>query len=196
MTTVLAPFTVRPFQTSDEHGWVLCRALSFLDTQYYDDVKPHRTVLSDPAIALVAVTDAGEVIGVLDIEIEGAQATIDTIATHPEHQGRGVATILLHAALPLLEQLDVTTLDAWTREDDAANRWYQRHGFVESFRYLHVYLQDGDDAEGFTTPDGLSAPVAAFVHGKIEDEAELRARYRRVYVCRQYVRPVGTNLPG
>ena len=91
-------------------------------------------------------------------------------------------------ALVVLEGRGVRTLDAWTREDAAANRWYQRNGFAETTRYLHVYLGDGDDPSDFTTPDGLSSPVTVFVHGRIEDEADLRARYRRVYVCRRYAR--------
>lgn len=53
-----------------------------------------------------------------------------------------------------------------------------------------MYLNDGDDDAGFVTPDGLSAPVSAFLHGRIDDEARMRARFRRVYVCRQYLRQV------
>lgn len=36
-------------------GRVCCRGLSFLGTQYFDDVKPHRTLPKQPALALVAV---------------------------------------------------------------------------------------------------------------------------------------------
>lgn len=185
-----AALVVRPYQPSDETGWLRCRVLSFLGTQYYDDVKPHQTVLSDPSIALVAVSPMDEVVGILDIEIEGATATIETIATHPDHQGAGIATELLRAALALLEARHTTTLDAWTRDDIAANRWYQRNGFTEQYRYLHLYLGDGDDDTDFTTPEGISAPVTVFAHGRIEDEARMRARFQRVYVCRQYLRPV------
>jgi ribosomal protein S18 acetylase RimI-like enzyme len=185
-----AAFAVRPYQPSDESSWLRCRVLSFLGTQYYDDVKSHRTVLADPSIALVAVTPTNEIIGILDVEIDGASATIDTIATHPDRQGVGVATALLREALSSLESANIATLDAWTREDVAANRWYQRHGFTEQYRYLHVYVSDGDDDTGFTTPDGLSTPVTVFAHGRIEDEARMRTRFRRVYVCRQYLRPV------
>lgn len=53
-----------------------------------------------------------------------------------------------------------------------------------------MHVSDEDDENGFTTPSGLSTPVTAFVHGKIEDELKLRDRYRRVYICRQFVRPV------
>jgi len=53
-----------------------------------------------------------------------------------------------------------------------------------------VYKGHDEQAEGFTTPDGLSAPVVAFMHADISREAELRKRFRRVHVCRQYVRPL------
>lgn len=180
--------TIRDYRESDADGWVTCRVLSFVQTQYYDDVKPSRTRLPDGAIELVAVADGGRIVGILDIEVDGAEATIDSVAVRPGWQHAGVATRLLSHALVVLEGRGVRTLDAWTREDAAANRWYQRNGFAETTRYLHVYLGDGDDPSDFTTPDGLSSPVTVFVHGRTEDEADLRARYRRVYVCRRYAR--------
>lgn len=183
-------FLVRPYQPSDEIGWLRCRVLSFLDTQYYDDVKIRRTVLAESSIALVAVTPAGEIVGILDIETDGDAGTIDTIATHPDHQGVGIATALLEASLSRLDHDNIATLDAWTREDIAANRWYQSKGFAENYRYLHVYLSDGDDHAGFTAPDGLSRPISVFTHGKIEDEIHMRTQFQRVYVCRQYIRPI------
>lgn len=178
---------VRDYRPTDAAGWVRCRTLAFLDTQYFDDVHPVRTPLTEGSLALVA-TDGEQVVGLLDIEIEGTEATIDSIATHPDHQGRGIGTRLLEHAAPQLSARSVRTLDAWTREDPAANRWYARNGFTERYRYLHVYLGDEDDATGFTTPEGLSAPVSAFAHVSIEDEAAMRERYRRVYICRQYLR--------
>lgn len=187
-------YLIRSYQPSDEPSWLRCRALSFLSSQYYDDVKPHRTVLIEPAIALVAVSRAdGNVLGVLDIECNGNEATIDTVAVHPDHQHKGIASSLLSTALAHLEELGTKTLDAWTREDLAANSWYLHHKFVENYRYMHVYLGEPDDHGGFSTPQGLSSPVIAFMHGAIEDEVELRERYARVYICRQYVRPV--SLP-
>lgn len=194
-------FAIRPFQPADSESWLRCRVLSFLHTQYYDDVKQVRTVLAEPAIALVATAvldqvdqrndlDTGSVLGLLDIEIHGDAATIDTIATHPDEQGRGLATALLQRALALLAEREVATLEAWTREDESANAWYRRNGFAETFRYLHVHLGDDDDATGFETPQGCSRPVTAFVHAPIEREAELRDRFNRVYICRRYVRNV------
>ena len=49
---------------------------------------------------------------------------------------------------------------------------------------------DTADAAGWLRSRLLSlfGTVRAFTHAPIEREAELRGRYRRVYVCRQYVR--------
>ncbi|MFI2361836.1 GNAT family N-acetyltransferase [Promicromonospora sp. NPDC019610] len=181
-------FTVRPYLPDDEPGWLRCRVLAFLDTQYYDDVTPHRTSFDLPAVCLVAVADDGTICGLLDVEIDGDAATIDTVAVHPDHGRRGIATALLDAAIPQVRAAGATTLDAWTREDAAANAWYLRSGFAENHRYLHVYKGGDDPAAGFAAPDGLSTPVIAFLHADISREAELRARFTRVHVCRQYLR--------
>ncbi len=181
-------FVVRPYTPVDETGWLRCRLLSFLDTQYHDDVKARRTTFDLPAVCLVATAEDSTVVGVLDVEINGATATIDTIAVHPDHARHGIATALLATAVSLLRAAGVATLDAWTREDEAANAWYQRSGFSENHRYLHVYKGHDEGAEGFTSPEGLSAPVVAFLHADISREAEMRRRFRRVHVCRQYLR--------
>jgi hypothetical protein len=52
-------------------------------------------------------------------------------------------------------------------------------------------VSEGDDTTGFTTPDGLGRLVLAFLHAPIEREAEMRARFRRVHVCRRYVMALG-----
>lgn len=135
-------------------------------------------------------TTTGSIAGILDIEVDGSLATIDTIAVHPDHAQRGIASALLSAALPRVQGLGATELDAWTREDAAANAWYRRSGFTERFRYLHVYKGWEDAADGFAVPDGVGPLVTAFLHAPIEREAEMRARFARVHTCRRYVRPL------
>lgn len=101
--------------------------MSLVDTARYEN----------HSIELVA-TDATGVLGVLDVAIVGQLATIETIAVHPDRARCGLGTALLDAALRQMP-LGATTLDAWTREDAAANAWYRRAGFEETYRYLHVY---------------------------------------------------------
>ncbi|WP_102158809.1 GNAT family N-acetyltransferase [Zhihengliuella halotolerans] len=180
------PLTIRPYTPADEPSWLRCRVLSFLDSCYYDDVWTSRP--SSPAIQLVAV-EAGQVLGILDVELEDGLATIDTIAVHPDHQGRGIASMLLNEAMDLLPS-SVTALDAWTREDEPALRWYASHGFVESEHYLHVYKSWEDSGDGWMAPAPLSVPVSAFSHAAMSDEADLRERFDRVYVCRRFSKPL------
>ena len=179
---------IRGYTDLDAQGWLRCRVLAFLDTQYYDDVKAEPTRFDGEAIRLIATADDGLVVGVLDIEIDGAAATIDTIAVHPDHRRTHWGSRLLAAAEPMLASRGVATLDAWTREDGPANSWYRANGFTERFRYLHVHKEWDDEPNGFASPSGLSETIRAFAHAPIEREEELRALFPRVYACRQYLR--------
>lgn len=200
--TLTMTFHVRDYAPSDEPSWLRCRVLSFLGSSYHDDVKTARTVFDGESLQLVAVrprpegmTTPGpdEVVGILDVELwseEGEPvATIDTVAVHPDHQGRRVATMLLEQVLPVLRGRGVRWLDAWTREDPEACGWYAGSGFVVDQGYLHVYKDDasGDPDEGYAAPHGLGAPVKAFYHGPDEDPAVWRARFARVHRCSRYL---------
>jgi ribosomal protein S18 acetylase RimI-like enzyme len=175
---------IRDYRDADAASWLQCRLLSFFGTEYYDDVVVDRPRFENPAHRLVAVEN-DTVVGLMDVEIFTDRATIDVLAIHPDHQRSGLATQLLDAVVP---RLPGGVLDAWTRGDASANAWYQRSGFRENFRYLHVYKSSQDDADGFETPEGLGKPVTAFMHAPISFEASLRSRFSRVHVCRQYVR--------
>ncbi|TFD87677.1 GNAT family N-acetyltransferase [Cryobacterium serini] len=176
---------IRNYRVADERSWLICRLLSFFDTDYYDDVKICKTTFTNGRVELVAVRGE-EVLGLLDVEIDGNAATIDSIAVHPRAQRQGVASKLLHEALRRLPE-NVTSLDAWTRATQSANAWYASAGFSENYRYLHVYKDSASGDDGFESPAGLSTPVQAFMHAPIEFENELRERYSRVHVCRQYL---------
>lgn len=139
-------FAVRRYLPSDETAWLRCRALGFLDTTYFDAVERTKPVIPAPGIELVATGPDGEIIGVLDASVEDGEATIDTVAVHPDHRSRGVASALLEETLACLRTLGVTTLDAWTREDGGALRWYRSNGFTEGEHYLHVYAHYYTDA--------------------------------------------------
>ena len=178
--------TISDYQPSDEPSWLRCRLLTFFATDYYDHIVRTRPTFEHPSIRLVA-RDDDAVVGLIDVEIFGKSATIDCIAVHPDQQRTGLGTALLHEAIERLPA-DVGTLDAWTREDVVANRWYRTRGFAEGHRYLHVYKGAQDPTDGFAAPAGLSGPITAFLHAPIAEEERLRATFERVYVCRQYIK--------
>jgi ribosomal protein S18 acetylase RimI-like enzyme len=167
------PVQVRDYEPADEQSWLRCRALSFLDTAYFDDVMTaKKSVLS--GAELVAV-DSGAVVGVLDLTVDGVLATIDTIAVHPDHQGRGIGSSLLDLACVRAAALGADKVDAWTRDDESALTWYRSRGFSESSHYLHVYANHY---------------ASVFLHAALTRETEMRAKFTRVHVCRRFVRPI------
>ncbi|MCZ4328160.1 GNAT family N-acetyltransferase, partial [Brachybacterium paraconglomeratum] len=105
----------------------------------------------------------------------------------PRHLSRHRRAQTTTRSYPLnCKEPNITTLDAWTREDEPALAWYRARGFVESEHYLHVYKGWEDSSEGWMSPAQLSAPITAFCHAALEDEADIRARFSRVYVCRRF----------
>jgi GNAT superfamily N-acetyltransferase len=185
------PVEVRDYAPADERAWLRCRVLSFLGTPYFDDVMPAKK--SPSAGAELVAVEAGAVVGVLDLSVDGTLATIDTIAVHPDHQGRGIGTRLLKVARTRAAALGATTIDAWTRDHEPTLRWYRSRGFAESSHFLHVYAdyyaRQGEPADAVLGRPGLS-PVKVFLEATLDHEAEMRRKFSRVYVCRRFAQPV------
>ena len=182
--------TIRNYKPADEQEWLRCRALAFLSTAYFDDVLTKKPTYDFPAVELVA-DPAGAVVGLIDVTIADQLATIESVAVHPDAARNGIGSLLLDEAQRRLPD-NVTSLDAWTRDDEAANNWYVSNGFRENFRYLHVYAAGAQEpgAAVIQARAGLT-PVAAFFHAGISDETMLRSEFSRVHICRQYVRSIG-----
>lgn len=163
--------------------------LAFLRSHYYDDVLIEKPRI-DGGVELVAV-DGDAVVGLIDVSVNGPAATIESIAVHPDHCREGIGTALLEGALAQLADRGVRKIDAWTREDEAANGWYRRCGFQESERYLHVYARSDDEISRAVTAEAGLVGVHAFLHMvDMGREAEIRDAFGRVYVCRCYERAV------
>lgn len=177
---------VRDYETADETSWLRCRVIAFLATSSYDDVWPAKRRAD---LELVAV-DGDAVVGLLDVSVPGPNAVVETVAVHPDHQRRGVATALLGEAVRRLERCGVRTLDAWAREDVPAVGWLARNGFTEVSRSLHVYASPDEVGTVLSAKYGLT-PVGALLHARIERETELRQRFERVHRCRRMVRVLG-----
>ncbi len=99
------------------------------------------------------------------------------LATHPDHQRRGIASALLKEAERLAREGGLERLEAWTRDDAHVQRWYENHGFTQIDSYLHVYLER-DDLRAFDSELRL---VKAFAHYTGDRPDEIRGRYERVH---------------
>jgi GNAT superfamily N-acetyltransferase len=183
---------IRPYRDADERGWVVCRALSFLDTAFFDDVRPRKERYEGEAIELVAEADA-QVVGLIDVECESEPGTICEdrpglggmiwhLAVHPDHQRRGIATALLREAEQAARARGVERLEAWTRDDDGTRRWYEVSGFELVYSYLNVYVEIEDGLRDLfpITDDGIR-PVKMFAHYVGDDRETMRARFGRVH---------------
>lgn len=187
------PLVVRPYEATDEPGWVRCRAVSFLRSAYFDDVVTAKPDYDGrPAISLVAER-GNRIVGVIDVVVhENGLATIDTVAVDPEAASAGVGTALLEEAVATLPA-GVTVLDAWTRDDPEANGWYAARGFRQTFTYLHVYADDDELPAAGARFDPSLTPIRAWFHASIDDAHRLRSCFRRVHECRRYERPIGSG---
>ncbi len=176
---------IRDYETADEPSWLRCRVLGLLDTAHHDDVRQtrHRADLE-----LVAADD-NVVIGLLDVAVPGVDAVIDTVAVHPCHRRRGLASALLDEAVRRLERCGVRTVEAWIRDDEPASAWFARHGFLEVERHLRVHASAAEAATVLSAKYGLE-PVGAVLRVGVEREAEMRQRFERVHVCRRVVRQI------
>ena len=182
----MTEWTLRDYIPADERHWLHCRVLAFLDTTYYDDVataKPRR----EAGLELVAV--AGDrTIGLLDASVTGNEATIETIAVHPDHRRLGVAKRLLEEICDRLRARGVARLDAWTRDDEGTLAWYRSQGFEQRMRYLHVYASGPNEARAAFGSRTDLMPRTGFFHAWTDCEDALRNEFSRVYSCRQFVK--------
>ncbi|MDQ3164095.1 MAG: GNAT family N-acetyltransferase [Actinomycetota bacterium] len=184
-----AVFTIRSYEPADEVGWLRCRLLSFFGSAFWDDVQREKDRYPQPAVELVA-EDGGEIVGLLDLEVElkpgvladrpGCGGMIWSLAVHPDHQRQGIASALLEEAERRGRERGLERLEAWTRDDEHVQRWYETHGFVLIDGYLHVYLER-DDLPALDGQLGELRLIKAFAHYNGDRPEEIRQRYGRVH---------------
>lgn len=188
---------VRPYEDADERGWVECRVLAFLDSAYYDAVEREKERYERPSVELVAEAD-GRIVGLIDVELEEEPGTICEdrpglggmiwhLAVLPEHRRRGLARQLLTEAEAAARECDIERFEAWTRDDDWVQRWYESNGFERIYAYLHVYLDGRSETEVVNAGLDLK-PVKLFAHYTGDRPEEIRARFARVHDCVLYER--------
>ena len=144
---------IRNYEPKDELEWLKCRVLSFLDSSYYNDVLTSREVYSNDSICLVA-EDNGKIVGLIDAEIEKEKgdlcvsgkehgAVIWHLAILPEYRRQKIASILWNEVYKQLTERGIKYCEAWTQEDEPANRWYLKQGFhnIEERNWLRCYAR-------------------------------------------------------
>jgi ribosomal protein S18 acetylase RimI-like enzyme len=142
---------IRDYKVQDETGWVRCRAISFLDCSYFDDVKREKEVYENPSVCLVAEENA-TIIGFIDVEYEKSigevcylkgdiGATIWNLGVLPEYRKEGVAWKLFEKAKERLLQQGIKRIEVWTQDDEESNNWYLKQGFIQKEAYLNAYMR-------------------------------------------------------
>lgn len=189
---------IRVYHPNDEIGWIRCRVLSFLDTAYFDNVLNKKEKYQNPAIELVAIHN-NQVVGLLDIEYEKEEKTVCTrgnglggmiwhIATHPDFQRMGIGTKLLERAERIAEEKGLDYLEAWTRDDEWVNQWYEKSGFDKVYTYLHVYLEGDNEIKTVTRANNESElqVIQAFAHYSGAEKEYIKSKFNRVHECNCY----------
>ncbi|MFC0301200.1 GNAT family N-acetyltransferase [Virgibacillus soli] len=192
---------IREYHPHDEIGWVRCRVLSFLDTAYFDHVLQKKEKYENPSIELVAVIE-GQVVGLLDIEYERMEGTVCSrgtglggmiwhVAVHPDFRRKRIGKRLLQEAERKAMEKNLNRLEAWTRDDDWVNKWYEKNGFHKVNSYLHVYLNKIELEGNIKSELPNLLPVQAFTHYVGEDKEKMKSKFNRVHECVCYEKELG-----
>ena len=144
-------FQIIHYKPKFEQGWLRCRVLSFLNTQYYNDVRQVKEEYNNDSIELIAV-ESDKDIGLIDVEIEKTPGSICNqkgiitgmlwhIAIHPDYQRMGIGEALLNKVRLKLLERGIKRLEAWTKEDEATRNWYYKNDFKKFQSYYHVTMK-------------------------------------------------------
>ena len=193
--------TIRPYQPSDETGWLRCRVLAFLDTAYYDDVLREKEQYESHAIELVAEVE-DQIIGLIDVECEEEVGTICSrcpvseqpelagviwnLAVHPDYRGRGIGSALLLKAKELAQQWQVKRFEVWTRDDAFVEQWYLSRGFQWVESYYHVYIDSAQEMNGVINSEISGLRPIRVLAQYVGEEENIRSRFKRVHKCNRY----------
>ena len=179
---------IRKYREEDEVGWVRCRVLAFLDSAYYDDVYREKEHYSSKGIELVADIN-NQIVGLLDIEYDSSTSNTGILwhlAVHPDFRRRGVAHHLLERAVEEARKVGLVRIEAWTRDDGQAEKWYEAQGFQKTQSYHLIYMNSEE-----IIPEIISSqipqmkPMTIFAH-YVGDNDTFLAQFKRVHRCSRY----------
>ncbi|MEM9521477.1 MAG: GNAT family N-acetyltransferase [Actinomycetota bacterium] len=141
LTSIGSPWPARSFSvervvTDELHRWQQAAAKG------WGHQTPARRAASDLYAAAAAMADdpglmlcrdnAGVVVGVATLRIDGAIATLGGMSTPPEYRGRGVQSALLVRRLELARKAGCSIATSSVEPGSASHRNLMRHGFSVS----------------------------------------------------------------
>lgn len=121
----------------------------------------------------------------IDLEIsDDNTATIWELAVHPDYQKNAVASLLFSQLVKDASKIGVKTIDAWTREDIAANTWYKKMKFEFFYQYWHLYSHQLPEKTSLDIPNLY--PASIFWHFTGDDLSTVNFPIEKKYQCRGY----------
>lgn len=124
-------------------------AIDHIERSSFVEARPLSTFAAelDHSVArLVVARSAGHVIGYCNYWLVLDEASLLSIAVHPDHRGRGVAGVLLDHMLQEARRAGcLRAILEVRRSNQPALALYQRRGFTVSY-LRRAYYGDGEDA--------------------------------------------------
>lgn len=173
-------YMIKPYDSQYEDSWIRCKALSYLYSQFKDQIEAEKDTYTEEdgyaeAIERIALTNEDEVIGILDVGIYDDERSqydryvphldkgsyMDIIAVHPDYQKMGIAQSLIDDVVNELREKGIEYLTIFTRGDSAANALYKKIGaelLTESYRVKGT-LKDNDERVGSFEPDPVGKRI-------------------------------------
>jgi len=110
-----------------------------------------KIVQSEASTLLIAKDEAGTVVGSMTLAMfripTGLRAWIEDVVVDEDARGRGVGRLLNERAIDIAREAGATTVDLTSRPSrEAANRLYQRLGFVERETNIYRFTIESDTA--------------------------------------------------
>ena len=127
---------IRKATPDDAVGLTDCTAAAYAGFDIPDLPDVTIGIADDIAAHTVLVcVHQGRIIGGLILSVDGSAAHLRNVAVHPDHNGRGIGTALINAAIATLDPRQVKSVDLATHRAMPGNvMLYSRLGWVETGR--------------------------------------------------------------
>lgn len=135
-----------PMCVEDLAGVLEIENASF-STPWSRDSFLHELLENERAVYLVAKDAQGQVAGYVGMWVIFDEGHITNVAVHPRFRKRGIGSLLLTRLVEICRERDVKFLTLEVRRSNvAAQKLYQKQGFVHMGVRRRYYLDNNEDA--------------------------------------------------